>query len=56
LTNEAIRAVLGPSVTDDEAAALADTFAGLCAALERFPLSELRPLEPPLRMLPRAEA
>lgn len=51
LTPEEVRQVL-PEATREEAAALAEWYAGLRRAVSDFPVGDLKRIEPPLRSTP----
>jgi hypothetical protein len=52
LSPDEVRSLVGTSLTDMEASALADWYAALSAAVALFPSHELRLVEPPLRSTP----
>lgn len=47
-----VRRVVATPLTDMEASGLADWYAALAAALDRFPVQDLKSVEPPLRSTP----
>lgn len=47
-----VRRVVATPLTDMEASGLADWYAALTAALDRFPVQDLKGVEPPLRSTP----
>lgn len=47
-----VRRVVATPLTDMEASGLADWYAALAAALDRFPVQDLKGVEPPLRSTP----
>jgi len=47
-----VRRLVATPLTDMEASGLADWYAALADALNRFPLQELKLIEPPLRSTP----
>ena len=49
---DAIRALVGPTISDDEATALAAWYANLARLVAAFPEDDLKGVEPPLRSVP----
>ena len=47
--NRQVMAVLGPNVSDDEAAALANWYSNLARGVAAMPEVDLKGIEPPLR-------
>jgi hypothetical protein len=52
MTPDQVRDVIGPSLSEIQATALADWYVALAEQIARFPESELKGLEPPLRSTP----
>jgi glucose-6-phosphate dehydrogenase assembly protein OpcA len=52
LSPEDVRRLVGTQLTDMEASGLAEWYAALAAALDRFPRQDLKTVEPPLRSTP----